>query len=255
MAGEGFARQHRAAIPVGGDFDHGGGFETAAARWGRTSARRGAGRRFRLARSRLGAAAVFRKRFAGENDGEILRGHAARRAALRKGDRFGRGRFLDNLGRFKRGLIGAGATSAETAAATAMPAASATFSAAIATTILTPVGTAVGAVVAAVAAAWGLGCGKIGCGLLRNGASCARFSRFAGLTLFPWLARVARLTASAVTAIAAGIAALEVGRILFLLLEEVGDVEKGVAFESNIDKRGLHAGKNPGDTALVNGAG
>ena len=138
MAGEGFARQHSAAIPVGGHFDHGGWFETAAARRCGASAGRGTRRRFRLARSRLASAAVFRKRFAGKNNGEILRGHAAGRAALGTRDGFGRGRFLDDLGGFERALLGAGAASAETAAAAAVPAANAAFSALLAT-ILTAV--------------------------------------------------------------------------------------------------------------------
>ena len=42
---------------------------------------------------------------------------------------------------------------------------------------------------------------------------------------------------------------------IFLLFGEVGDVEKRIALQTNIDKCRLHAGKDAGDFAFVNGAG
>jgi hypothetical protein len=114
-----------------------------------------------------------------------------------------------------------------------MPAARSAF-APFSSAILTAVGAAFGTVRAPVAPTWSFGCGEIGSGFVRYGPSLARLSRLAGFTMLTRLA--------AATAIAAGIAAFEVGRILFLFLKEIGDVEKCIAFESKIDKRGLHAG-------------
>jgi len=67
--------------------------------------------------------------------------------------------------------------------------------------------------------------------------------------------RWARLAGLPAVAVAAVIAAIEFRRVFFLLFEEIRDVEESVALEAEVHKRGLHAGKNPGDTALVNGAG
>ena len=42
--------------------------------------------------------------------------------------------------------------------------------------------------------------------------------------------------------------------LVFLLFEEVGDVEKGVALESDVDECRLHSRQDPGDAAFVDGA-
>jgi hypothetical protein len=84
--------------------------------------------------------------------------------------------------------------------------------------------------------------GRFGGGELRFSSLGSRRPLFARL-----------LAASAGAAIGCG--AFKVGRVFLLLFEEIGDVEEGVPFESDVDKRGLHAGKNPGDTALIDGAG
>ena len=47
--------------------------------------------------------------------------------------------------------------------------------------------------------------------------------------------------------------AFEVGGV-FLLLHEIGDIEKRIALQSQVDESRLHPGKHPGDTAFVNGA-
>ena len=83
---------------------------------------------------------------------------------------------------------------------------------------------------------WSFGSRHVGFSRLRRG--------WARLALLPRLA-----------AIAVAVATLEFRRVFFLFFEEIRDVEKSVALEAEVDKRGLHAGKNPGDTALVNGAG
>jgi hypothetical protein len=38
-----------------------------------------------------------------------------------------------------------------------------------------------------------------------------------------------------------------------LQLHKVGDVKERVAFQANVNKSGLHSGKNAGDTSFVNG--
>jgi hypothetical protein len=46
----------------------------------------------------------------------------------------------------------------------------------------------------------------------------------------------------------------EIGGI-FLFLHEIGDVEKCVALQAEVDECRLHPGKNPGYPTLVNGPG
>jgi hypothetical protein len=41
--------------------------------------------------------------------------------------------------------------------------------------------------------------------------------------------------------------------IFFFIQQKIGDVEKGVAFQPDIDKGGLHAGKHAGHTPFING--
>ena len=41
--------------------------------------------------------------------------------------------------------------------------------------------------------------------------------------------------------------------LIFLFFEEVGDVKKGIALESDVDECGLHSGKDSCDTAFVDG--
>ena len=41
--------------------------------------------------------------------------------------------------------------------------------------------------------------------------------------------------------------------LVFLFLEEVSHVEKGIAFESNIHKCRLHSRENSGDATLIDG--
>jgi hypothetical protein len=45
------------------------------------------------------------------------------------------------------------------------------------------------------------------------------------------------------------------GVILFHVLKEVRDVEEGIAVQTHVDERGLHAGEDPGDSALVDASG
>ena len=45
------------------------------------------------------------------------------------------------------------------------------------------------------------------------------------------------------------------GVVFVVIFEEIGDVEKRVAFQSDIDESGLHAGKNPSDTSFMDAAG
>ena len=47
-----------------------------------------------------------------------------------------------------------------------------------------------------------------------------------------------------------------VGQVVVMLfqLHKVGNVEEGVAFQADIDKRRLHARQNAGDAALIDGA-
>ena len=71
--------------------------------------------------------------------------------------------------------------------------------------------------------------------------------RRGGLALIAVLARPA--------AIAGGLAPLKFRRVFLLLFEEIRDVEERVALQSHVDKCGLHSGKDPGDSALVNRAG
>jgi hypothetical protein len=91
----------------------------------------------------------------------------------------------------------------------------------------------------------------------RLAATGALVDAFDGLRFFGRTrAGVSEFAAPAcfVTAIAA------VGRLLkfvgvFLLFEEVGDVQEGVALQANIDERGLHAREHAGDPAFVDRAG
>jgi hypothetical protein len=76
---------------------------------------------------------------------------------------------------------------------------------------------------------------------------------------FRWLSRywtrLSLIAGFAAIAVGAGVASFKFRRVFFLLFEEIRDVEESVTLQSQVDKRGLHAGKNPGDTALVDGAG
>ena len=54
-----------------------------------------------------------------------------------------------------------------------------------------------------------------------------------------------------VVAAVRGPAFLLVEEVLGQLLEDVGDVEEGVALEAEVDEGRLHAGQDPGDPALV----
>jgi hypothetical protein len=87
------------------------------------------------------------------------------------------------------------------------------------------------------------GCGDFGSGHFAAVLLGAR-PRFARLTGFARLAGLASTTVG-----------IEFFGILFLLFEKIGDVEESVPLESEVDKRGLHAGEDPGDTALINRAG
>ena len=66
-------------------------------------------------------------------------------------------------------------------------------------------------------------------------------------------ALLAAFTGTAVFAVR--VDALKFGGIFFLFFEEIGDVQEGVPLQAHVDKRGLHAGEDPGDTALINRAG
>jgi hypothetical protein len=137
-------------------------------------------------------------------------------------------------------LIGARFASAETPSAAALPTSGSTIVAR-----LTTVGCSVAAVLTAV---WDSVWTPVVATRGRFGGGELGFS-----SLDPWPLFAGLLTATAVVAI--GGRPFEVGRIFFLLFEKISDVEESVAFESDVDKCGLHAGKNPGDTALIDGAG
>ena len=52
-------------------------------------------------------------------------------------------------------------------------------------------------------------------------------------------------------------AALRQGDVFFAVFTffgKIGDVEEGIAFEANVDEGRLHAGKDAGDAAFVDGA-
>src|ERR1700729_839722 len=110
--------------------------------------------------------------------------------------------------------------------------------------LLTPVGTLRAAVWTAVRS---LGSSIVS---TRRGFSGGEFG-FSSLGPWPLFAGLLATPAGA----AVGGGAFEVGRVFFLFFQKIGDVEESVPFESDVDKRGLHAGKNPGDTALIDGAG
>jgi hypothetical protein len=63
---------------------------------------------------------------------------------------------------------------------------------------------------------------------------------------------ILRFTALATRILAVRWYAFEV-RGVFLLLHKIGDVEKRIALQAQVNESRLHARKHPGDPALVNG--
>ena len=164
-------------------------------------------------------------------------------------------------------MIGLGAVVTRTAAtayaasATALPAARACFRVAVgatrlavASTVLRPVGaavlTALGATV--LTAIWATVLTAIW--TARCGFRSLEFSSRVFRTRTR-LAIVAGLALAATAAIAGRLDTVEVSGVFLLLFEKIGDVEESVAFESDFDEGGLHAGEDAGDAALVDRAG
>ena len=147
---------------------------------------------------------------------------AARRAMLRKRNWLSRDAFLDRFGRFNMSVAFAWmlrAAIASTAAAAATPATRA-FRSALACTLLT-----------------------------RTMLRIARLARAFAFFTPRWLRFAAWLSLLLLWRAANP---LKVRRV-FLLFEKVGDVEKCVALQPQVDECRLHTGQNTSDTAFVNG--
>jgi hypothetical protein len=197
-------------------------------------------------------AAVFRQGLTGKDNGEIVRGDAAGCTPFGEHKRFGRDGLGNNVRGFERPII-AGTIIAGTivtraiVTGTVVAGVAATTRAASATAL--PAASTIGIAfrgpgLAVLAARGSFG----GLQFRLDGGFCG--ARGALIALL-----VAGFAGLGFAAATAGIDAFEVGRVFFLLFEKIGDVEESVAFESDIDKRGLHAGEDPGDTALVDRAG
>jgi hypothetical protein len=202
-------------------------------------------------------AAVLRQRLAGEEDGEIVGGDTAGRSAFGKNNRLSGDGLSDNLRRFE-GSVVAGPIVARAIVTRAVIAGTVIAGATTATA------RAASATALPAASTFGIALGRAAFGRARLAFLAARGSlgglefRLYGRFRRAWtlVALFSLLVAGfAFAAAAVRVDVLKVGRVFFLLFEEIGDVEESVAFESDVDKRGLHAGKNPSDTALIDRAG